>query len=106
VKITIDGTEYAPVLLGEWTYDEADMVKRVTGLTVGQVHLGILQGDALANLAFAVVAYQRQHPGSDPAELREKGIDEIVVDYRDEKAAKTRPPGRGRGGRGSSPPTS
>jgi hypothetical protein len=83
MKITIDGDEYPFVKIANWTYFEAATVKRVAELTVGQVQLGVLRGDAMASFAFAVVGFMRQHPDRDPAELREKEIDEIVVDFRE-----------------------
>jgi hypothetical protein len=84
VKVTIDNVEYPALPVGQWSYDDADHVKRVTGLSVGQIPIGILQGDAMAFLAFAVVGFRRIHPDRDPLELRSKPIDLIVVNLEDE----------------------
>lgn len=84
MKVTIKGDEFPAVPLGQWTYAEADEVKRVTGLTVGQVQVGYLQGDAGAVLAFAVVGFMRSSATDDPLVLRDMEIDAIVVDLRDQ----------------------
>jgi hypothetical protein len=86
VKVTIDGAEYPAVRIGEWTYDEAAHVRRVTGLTVGQVAANVPLGDAMASLAFAVVGFIRMHVDRDPIELRSKPIDAVTVDFRDSDA--------------------
>jgi hypothetical protein len=86
VKITIrdpetgDEIEYPPVPMGQWTYDDADEVKRVCKLTVGQVAFGELTGDVMADLAYAVVAYRHSAAAGDPLELRRGTLDNIVVD--------------------------
>jgi hypothetical protein len=95
MKVTIDGHEFPAVPVSQWSYEEADEVKRVTGCTVGQIPIGVLQGDAMASLAFAVVGFLRTRPGEDPAQLRNKPIDSILVDFSDLEAGKRPPAGRG-----------
>jgi hypothetical protein len=86
VKLTIDGTEYRLPKLGTWTYDEADIAFRVSGLRAGQVWGELLEGNPRAHLAFAVVAFVRAHPDKDPIQLilsengEQRNIDSHVVD--------------------------
>ena len=83
MKLTIDGREYSMVRVGDWTFEEASIVKRLTGLRAGEVLTAALSGDPDAELAFAAVGYLRA--GKDPDELRQAKLDDVLVDYTDKK---------------------
>lgn len=98
MKVRIDGDEYETAPPGDWSFDEARTVKRLTGLRAGEVFLELLEGDALASLALAIVGHMRAKPGIEPGYLLELQIQKIVVDFggdKPEEAAAGGPPAGG-----------
>jgi hypothetical protein len=72
VKVTIDGEEFRGVPVGSWTYFEADEVKRITRLTVGEIPGEYARGDAGALFAIALAAWVRAGKPADELAARRR----------------------------------
>lgn len=59
MRVKIDGTEYAVPELDDLTFREANLVKRLTGLRVGEYEDAFSSGDTDMLLAIALIAKRR-----------------------------------------------
>lgn len=61
MKVTIDGVDYP--MPSEFTYEEMGVMKRVSGLTAGELYEALDRRDSDAGLAFAAAVLLRENPG-------------------------------------------
>ena len=90
-KVVFMGRTYPLVGQGEWSYDDAEMAQRVSGLTVGQMALGILANDIRVAKAFAAVSLSRAGVHIDAEDgakvavdidnLGSYTMDQLIVDF-------------------------
>lgn len=93
MKLTIDGKEFPSVNVRDWTFREADAVKRLTGLRAGEILPEVLRGDAMASLSFAIVGFMREKPGETPDHLLDLASGIVELDFTDgEEAGDGGPP--------------
>lgn len=80
VTITTNGQERTYPVDLDFTFEEADAMKEVAKIRVGEMYAELMRGDVMATLALAIVARMRAEPGFDPWSMRKDKIDAIVVD--------------------------
>lgn len=82
MTVTYHGTVVPLAEMGTWTYDEAELAERITGISVGQMALRQLMGaDSLTAKGFAVVSLTRAGVEFDPDTLGYETLDDLIVDF-------------------------
>jgi hypothetical protein len=88
LTVTYRGTVVPLAEMGTWTYEEAPVAERVTGITVGQMALSHLRGpNSLTALGFAVVSLLRAGVEFDEATIGTETLDDLIVDFIGKPAA-------------------
>jgi hypothetical protein len=87
MKIVIDGAEYKMPALDGITYKEANMIKKLTGLRMGQYGDAFDEGDMDMIFALAVVAKKRQDGYVDEEAMYNLPITKIEIQVEDEDNA-------------------
>jgi hypothetical protein len=88
VKVTIDGVDYEmPV---EFAYDEMGVMKRVSGLTHGELYEALDRKDSDTALAFAACVLFRENPALTWQEIKAMlgpmKVGKIILDFRPDPA--------------------
>lgn len=79
MMIVIEGREYPFPALDSLTFREAALVKKITGLKVGQLFEAFEQGDMDVLVGFAAVAKKRVDGGLDESALYDLPISAIEI---------------------------